>query len=141
VLRKVDLGVLVFFAGLFVLVAGVRGAGILDALGRVFAGLGADTPVGLTGITAVLSNLVSNVPAVVLLLPSVHDAGGLLLLAAASTLAGNATLLGAAANVIVAESARARGETFDVARFVAYGLPITVATLALAAWMVPRLAS
>lgn len=139
VLRKVDLGVLAFFVGLFVLVAGVRGSGLLDAM---YAANPVDvaSTAGFVGLTAVLSNLVSNVPAVLLLLPAAEGTSRLLLLAAVSTLAGNATLLGAAANVIVAESARARGAAFDVGRFVLYGLPLTVATLAIAAWIVPRLA-
>ena len=126
VARGVDVGVLVFFVGLFVLVEGVRGS-VGAAAGYV------GTSGGLVVATAVLSNLVSNVPAVLLLLPLV-GAGSAVLLAVSSTFAGNATFLGSAATVIVAETARARGAEFDVARFTLVGLPLAVATLALA-WL------
>jgi Na+/H+ antiporter NhaD/arsenite permease-like protein len=87
------------------------------------------------GLSALLSNLVSNVPAVLLLAPVVEGAADpalWLALAASSTLAGNATLVGAAANVIVAETARALGAEFSVRRFMAAGLPTALLTLGLA---------
>lgn len=139
VLKRVDLGVLVFFAGLFVLVAGVRSSGLLAVLYGVLP-FDVASVTGLTVVTTVLSNLVSNVPAVLLLLPAAEGLATLLLLAAVSTLAGNATFLGAAANVIVAESARKEGARFEVARFVLYGLPLALVTILLAAWLVPLLA-
>lgn len=134
--RRVNWGVLVFFVGLFVLLAGVRESGLLAAFLAALAFAPLETPVGLGLAVALLSNLVSNVPAVLLLAPLAHGPDAWLALAAASTLAGNATLLGAAANVIVAEQARAHGSEFDVWRFVAYGLPVTLVTLAIAlAWL------
>lgn len=136
--RRVNWGVLLFFVGLFVLLAGVRGSGLLAAFLSAAASVRIETPVGLAIAAAVLSNVVSNVPAVLLLAPAVHGEGAWLMLAAASTLAGNATLLGAAANVIVAEQARAHGAEFDVVRFVLYGAPVTIATLAIAIlWLAP----
>ncbi|HWH08961.1 MAG TPA: SLC13 family permease, partial [Candidatus Thermoplasmatota archaeon] len=126
VARGVDAGVLVFFVGLFVLVEGVRGS-----VAGASAYVGSSG--GLVLATAVLSNLVSNVPAVLLLLPLV-GAGTAVLLAVSSTFAGNATFLGSAATVIVAETARSRGAEFDVARFTLIGLPLAAATLALA-WL------
>lgn len=129
VARGVDAGVLVFFVGLFVLVEGVRGSGIMDEAARYVGGSG-----GLVVVTATLSNLVSNVPAVLLLLPIV-PASAAVLLAVSSTFAGNATFLGSAATVIVAETARARGAEFSVARFTLVGLPLAAVTLALA-WLV-----
>ncbi|MHB8606272.1 MAG: ArsB/NhaD family transporter [Thermoplasmatota archaeon] len=130
--RRVNVGILVFFVGLFVLIAGVRDAGLLDALYRAIgpAALASTAPFVL--LTAALSNVVSNVPAVLLLAPAVHSARMWLALAAASTLAGNATVLGAAANVIVAEQARPLGAELDAWRFAKYGLVVTVATLATA---------
>lgn len=133
--RRVDWGILVFFAGLFILMAGVRASGLLDLMYEAFSFASLSTVGGLTMTAAVLSNLVSNVPAVVLMLPALHTAGSddlWLALAAASTLAGNATLLGAAANIIVAEVARGEGAEFDVWRFVRFGLPVTLLTLLLA---------
>lgn len=133
VLRRVDFTVLLLFVGLFVVLAGVEASGIAAT---ITSGLGGEVqPLRLAAITALLSNLVSNVPAVILLSPHVAAAGASsdwLLLAAASTLAGNATILGAAANIIVAESARAFGEEFDVKRFALLGMPLTTVTLAAA---------
>ncbi|MGQ0536148.1 MAG: SLC13 family permease [Methanobacteriota archaeon] len=135
ILRRVDYGVLVFFVGLFVLIRGASEAGLLRALEPYFL------PPGEVGIAAVavwasvLSNLVSNVPAVILLSSTVGATGAeplWLVLAAASTLAGNATFLGSAATVIVAETARAHGAEFDVWKFTKVGLPIAVVTVALA---------
>jgi len=136
IVRNIDFGILVFFAGLFVLMAGVRESGLLALLYEGLAFIPFATVGGLTVASAVLSNLVSNVPAVVLLLPALHEAARpdlWLALAAASTLAGNATLLGAAANVIVAETAKGQGAEFDVWRFMKFGFPLTVITL-LVSW-------
>jgi Na+/H+ antiporter NhaD/arsenite permease-like protein len=133
----------VFFIGLFVLLGGIRESGLLAQFLATVRPVGLGEPLGFSVATAVLSNLVSNVPAVILLAPLATAPNQWFTLAAVSTLAGNATLLGAAANVIVAEEARARGSAFEVGRFVAFGLPLTVVTLALsvalasAAWPVP----
>lgn len=131
VARGVDPGILVFFVGLFVLLETVRGAGVLDLVADALARGGSGA---FVLATAVLSNLVSNVPAVLLLLPTVTSDQQALLLAAASTYAGNATFLGSAATVIVAETARAHGEDFSVLRFTLLGLPLSCLTLLLA-WL------
>lgn len=132
VARRVDVGILAFFVGLFVLLEVVRASGALDATSDALARGGSGA---FVVATAVLSNVVSNVPAVLLLLPTVTSDPQALLLAAASTLAGNATFLGSAATVIVAESARHERADFSVLRFTLVGFPLSVATLALAWWM------
>ena len=88
-------------------------------------------------MTAVLSNLVSNVPAVLLLKPFV---GGLpdpatawLVIAMASTLAGNFTVLGSIANLIVVEKAARRGVAIGFWDYFRVGAPLTVLTIALGA--------
>ncbi|HNX18948.1 MAG TPA: anion transporter, partial [Acidobacteriota bacterium] len=86
------------------------------------------------------SNLVSNVPAVMLFRPLVPGfpcpERSWLLLAMASTFAGNLTLLGSVANLIVAESARARGVRLGFVEYLKAGVPITVVTTALGAlWL------
>src|SRR5581483_9621483 len=124
--RGVDLGILAFFVGLFALLEAVKQAGALDVLGSILARGGSGA---FVIATALLSNVVSNVPAVLLLNPIVKDAGQALLLAMASTLAGNLTFLGSAATVIVAETARTRGEDFDIGRFTLLGLGIGTLTL------------
>jgi Na+/H+ antiporter NhaD/arsenite permease-like protein len=111
VYREVDWNLLVLFTGLFVVVAGVERAGLGTDLFRAAHALGLYRPAVLTAVVAVLSNLVSNVPAVLLFKPIVATFGeparAWLLLAMASTLAGNLTLLGSVANLIVVEAARA----------------------------------
>ena len=136
---EVDWGVLVFFVGLFLIVGGAQNAGLTNYLFQIADRLNMQNPGVLTLVTAALSNLVSNVPAVMLLKPlaaGFHDARtGWLLLAMASTLAGNLTITGSVANLIVVE--RARGEMrigfWDYSRV---GIPVTLATLAIGwAWL------
>jgi Na+/H+ antiporter NhaD/arsenite permease-like protein len=129
--RGVDVGILVFFVGLFVLLAAVETTGVTRLVAGALARSGSG---GFVATTAVLSNVVSNVPAVFLLLPSVGSTAQALLLGVASTFAGNLTFFGSAATVIVAETARARGEEFDAGRFTAVGLVVGTLTLLLA-WL------
>ena len=126
--RKVDGGILVFFVGLFVLLEVVRASGFMERLADALAASGS---AGFVVATAILSNVVSNVPAVLLLLPTVTSDQQALLLAAASTFAGNATFLGSAATVIVAEAARREGADFSVLAFTLVGLPVAAMTLGL----------
>ncbi|MEM0449873.1 MAG: ArsB/NhaD family transporter, partial [Methanomassiliicoccales archaeon] len=135
ILAGVDWTLLLFFVGLFIVLEGVSVSGLLEEMMTVFQSAvdGGLTQVpGLTLFTALLSNLISNVPAVILLSPFVSTLGDNSLwiaLAASSTLAGNATILGAAANVIVAESGERLGADLPFWKFVKAGLPITIATL------------
>lgn len=133
VFREIDWSLLVFFAALFVVTGALQENGISD---RLFAkarpllngGLG-----GFCGLAVVLSNLVSNVPAVMLFRPVMPHLAEpetrWLALAAATTLAGNLTLLGSVANLIVAEIARARGVRLGFFAYLRAGLPITAFTL------------
>jgi Na+/H+ antiporter NhaD/arsenite permease-like protein len=87
----------------------------------------------LTAVAVVLSNLVSNVPAVMLFRPFIPGFSdpqqAWVTLAMATTLAGNLTLLGSVANLIVAESARSRGVHLSFMEYLKSGAPITVATI------------
>ncbi|MEH1924856.1 anion transporter [Nostoc sp.] len=129
VLNKVDWDLMVMFSGLFVVTAGVEKLGILN----LFSGL-VYNPLSILGITALLSNLVSNVPAVLLLQHLIPhpDTKTWLLLAAGSTLAGNLTLLGSVANLIVAEAVAKLGYQLSFWEHLRFGLPLTVVTLILA---------
>jgi Na+/H+ antiporter NhaD/arsenite permease-like protein len=90
----------------------------------------------LFGVTVVLSNLVSNVPATMLLLPFASHPFAGPVLALASTLAGNLFIVGSIANVIVVEQAQRFSIRISWIDHVRVGLPITAATLALAAgWL------
>ena len=97
------------------------------------SGIDLDRPAWLFGATVLLSNLVSNVPAVMLLLPVARDPIDAPLLALASTLAGNLVLVGSIANLIVAEAAKRHGIAFEWRRHARTGIPVTLATLAIAA--------
>ncbi len=134
---KVDWTIVVFFVGLFVLLQGVVVSGLstqIEAGFTVASGGRTGGVVWLSGLSAVLSNLISNVPAVLLLGQVVHAGQNQLwlALAASSTLAGNATILGAACNVIVVQIAARDGVEVSMKAFVKAGLPVTLATLALA---------
>jgi Na+/H+ antiporter NhaD/arsenite permease-like protein len=137
ILHGVDWTLLLFFIGLFIVLKGVETSGLLQEMEDAFQSLsngGLSTIAGLSFFTAILSNLISNVPAVMLLAPYVESVGETslwLALAASSTLAGNATILGAAANVIVAENGEKLGVNMPFWRFLKAGLPITIITLIL----------
>lgn len=129
IFQKIDWDLLVMFSGLFIITAGVQKLGILN----LFSGL-VNTPISILGVTALLSNLVSNVPAVLLLhhLIPHPDTRTWLLLAAASTLAGNLTLLGSVANLIVAEAVAKLGYQLTFWEHLRFGLPLTALTLVVA---------
>jgi Na+/H+ antiporter NhaD/arsenite permease-like protein len=138
ILGLVDWHLLVLFAGLFMVNRALQASGLLA--GAVEAatrhGVHLADPAWLFGVTAVLANLVSNVPAVMLLLPTaVHPQAGAVL-ALASTLAGNLLVVGSIANIIVVESAGRQGLRIGWRDHARIGVPVTVATLALAAaWL------
>lgn len=137
---QVDWGLLVFFLGLFIIVGGADRAGLTESLLRPFTRWDLHRlPIFVTA-TAALSNVVSNVPAVMLLrnlvpgFPDPHD--GWLALAMAATLAGNLTITGSIANIIVVERAAAEGVRISFREYVRVGIPITLATLVLgSAWL------
>ena len=126
ILEQVDWNLLVMFSGLFILTQDTQKLGFLV----FFTGL-VHTPEGLLAGSVVLSNLISNVPAVLLLQPLIPhgDTQAWLLLAAASTLAGNLTLLGSVANLIVAEAVAKGGHRLTFWEHLRFGLPLTVVTL------------
>jgi Na+/H+ antiporter NhaD/arsenite permease-like protein len=138
-LEKVDWQLLVFFAGLFVVVGGLARTGALDdafaAVAPVVARGDAAGDAAFVGLTVIASNVVSNVPFVMVAVdwvPQMPDpTWGWILLAFASTLAGNLTLFGSVANIIVMESAGPRG-AIGFRRFLVYGLPITLVSLVVA---------
>ncbi|MEM3852285.1 MAG: SLC13 family permease [Methanomassiliicoccales archaeon] len=136
-IARVDWGIIIFFLGLFILIGGLQSSGLLTHIIDVLT-LGNKgsiaTSGGLTVVTAVLSNLVSNVPAVLLLSPFVKLQAARTLwltLAASSTFAGNATIIGAAANVIVARSAAKDGVDIRLSQFMKIGMPVTIVSLLL----------
>ncbi len=138
ILGLVDWQLLVLFSGLFivnhVLAASGMLAGIMSALRS--AGINIHNPGWLFAVTVFLSNLVSNVPATMLLLPAaVHPMAGPIL-ALASTLAGNLFIVGSIANIIVIEQARSLDIRIRWSDHARIGIPVTLISLAFAAaWL------
>lgn len=134
VFREIDWGLLVFFAGLFVVTGALEMTGLSNRLFAAMLPVAEGGIPALTGVATVLSNLISNVPAVLLFRPFVphftDPQQTWLTLAMATTLAGNLTLLGSVANLIVAETASRRGVHLSFKEYLKAGLPITLLTLA-----------
>ncbi len=132
--REIDWPLLIMFAGLFIVVAGLEKTVIRPHLPLLIGSLRLDDMAWLGVVTAVLSNIVSNVPAVLVLKPFVtelHDPQrAWLVVAMAATFAGNFTLVGSVANLIVAQRAKARGVEVDFRSYFLIGAPLTVITIA-----------
>lgn len=140
VFHEVDWSLLVFFAALFVVAGAIRHTGLMPLLEAAAGPVLAHGTGPLTVAGAVLSNLVSNVPAVLLFRPLMAHAPdpqlAWLTLAMATTFAGNLTLLGSVANLIVAETAKRHDVRLGFMEYLRAGLPITLASLVLgAAWL------
>lgn len=137
-LALVDWHLLVLFAGLFVVNEALQTSGLLAAGMNALRAAGVDLghPAWLFVVTAVLSNVVSNVPAVMLLLPAAtHELAGPIL-ALSSTLAGNLFIVGSIANIIVVDQAERLGVRITWRQHARLGVPVSVATLLIAAgWL------
>jgi Na+/H+ antiporter NhaD/arsenite permease-like protein len=134
-LGLVDWQLLILFIGLFVVNHALAHTGVTaEAIGALAAsGYPLTDPWHLFGATFLLSNLVSNVPAVMLLLPAATEPFSGPMLALVSTLAGNLLIVGSIANIIVVDAAARRGIVIDWRRHARAGIPVTLATLALTA--------
>ena len=136
--REIDWSLLAMFIGLFIVIAGVEktplAADFFAAAGRFHL----ERTAPMAAFAALLSNLVSNVPAVLVFrgfvahLPGARHAW--LTLAMASTLAGNLTVLGSVANLIVVERAR-REAPISFGEYAKAGVPLTILTLAVGVWL------
>jgi Na+/H+ antiporter NhaD/arsenite permease-like protein len=128
----VDWSLLMLFLGLFLIIGGAQQAGITNELLGSAERLNLHNSILFTVVVTLLSNVVSNVPAVMLLkglIPQFHDPQtAWLMLAMSSTLAGNLTITGSVANIIVVEKARAEAHIGFV-QYMKIGVPVTVATM------------
>jgi len=135
IIREVDWVLLLFFAGLFIVIEGAHAAGVLDVFIEtvVFAPNWAGIA-SISAVSTVVSQLVSNVPLTMLLLPVLKNIPGDTLwiaLAAGSTLGGNLTIIGAVANIIVVEGAAREGIHIGFLEFLKVGAVVTVVTVGL----------
>ena len=135
VYAEIDWTLLLMFAGLFIVVAGldksVLSPGVIAAVSRLHL----DNVPTLSGITALLSNIVSNVPAVLVLKPFIgqlqNQQQAWLTVAMASTLAGNFAILGSVANLIVVQRARTQNVEIGFWEYFKVGAPLTVLTISI----------
>ena len=138
VYSQIDWDLLMLFIGLFIVIAGVERAGVARELFVLLEPIGLHTVAGLSIVSAIISNVISNVPAVMLiarLVPTLpHPETAWLTLAMSSTLAGNLTLLGSIANLIVLEGARRRQVEITFWQYFRVGFPVTALTLAFGIW-------
>ncbi len=134
-LEKVDWDLLILFVGLFIVNGAFAKAGLSTQLVVWLRGMGIDLhdPNVLFAVTAALSDIISNVPTVMLLLPFAGDnplSGPLMALA--SGLASNLIIIGSLANIIVVDAAGAKGFKISFWSFAKVGLPVSALTLAIA---------
>lgn len=141
ILGLVDWHLITLFCALFIVVHGISQG---DLPGRLMAylregGVHLDNPLVLSGISAFLSNIFSNVPAVMLLIQFLDPGDHRLwyALAVSSTFAGNFILLGSIANLIVVEQAAAEGVLISFKEHARTGIPVTLCSLLiLLGWIV-----
>jgi Na+/H+ antiporter NhaD/arsenite permease-like protein len=137
-LERVEWSLLLFFGALFVVMRGLEHSGAValinrEALGVVSTGGSWASALATSGVMVVLSNLISNVPAVLLwrtVVPQLpHPEAVWLVMAMAATFAGNLLLIGSMANLIVAERAESRGVRMGYWEYARAGVPVTLLTV------------
>ena len=148
VLREVEWPTLLFFVGLFVLVGGLEVTGFIDKIAELLTGVAG----GATATTAfivvwgsgIASGIVDNIPFTATMIPVIHDLAETEGLSEAETkplwwalalgadFGGNLTLIGASANVVVAGMSERAGQRISFLKFLAYGIPVTLLSLAIA---------
>jgi Na+/H+ antiporter NhaD/arsenite permease-like protein len=135
IIREVDWVLLLFFAGLFVVIGGAHRAGVLDVfIERVTVAPNLSGIASISIVSTLVSQIVSNVPLTMLLLPMLKSVPGDVLwiaLASGSTLGGNLTIIGAVANIIVVEGASRDGVHVGFLEFLKVGAVVTTVTVGL----------
>jgi Na+/H+ antiporter NhaD/arsenite permease-like protein len=155
VLRDIEWPTLLFFIGLFVLVGGLEVTGfiggIAELLTNVAGGTSAATAIIVIWGSGIASGIVDNIPFTATMIPVIQDLAKAENLSEAETqplwwalalgadFGGNLTLIGASANVVVAGMSERAGEKISFLKFMAYGIPVTLVSLAIAtAYVVVR---
>jgi len=143
IFNTVEWPTLFFFIGLFILVGAVVKAGIISDLATaVLASTGGRTDLAALAVlwmSGFISAIVDNIPYTVTMVPLIQELGHnvdreplIWALALGANLGGNATVVGASANVVVASMSEARGHPITFAHYLRYGVPATLATMAVA---------
>ncbi|MFN3871975.1 MAG: SLC13 family permease, partial [Ignavibacterium sp.] len=127
---ELDWSLLIFFSGLFIVTDLLNQILIAPNFNGNIEFITENPLIDLSVISLILSNLISNVPAVLVLSPIVKQLENpeiyWLALAMSSTFAGNLTLLGSVANLIVAESSKRHGVNLSFSEYLKSGIPITI---------------
>jgi Na+/H+ antiporter NhaD/arsenite permease-like protein len=146
-LREVEWPTLLFFVGLFVLVGGLEVTGFIGRIADLLIGIGASpafTAMLVMWGSAIASGIVDNIPFTATMIPVIQElalSDGLpesevrplwWALAIGADFGGNFTLIGASANVVVAGMSERAGKKISFLRFMAYGIPVTLISLAVA---------
>jgi Na+/H+ antiporter NhaD/arsenite permease-like protein len=144
VLREVEWPTLFFFVGLFMLVEGVVHVGIIDAMATGLFDLTAGDPtvttLGLLWLSGIASAIIDNIPYTATMIPVVQGLGSAGLpieplwwsLALGACLGGNATIIGASANVVVANLSGRSGHPITFRGFLPYGVVVVIESLVIA---------
>jgi len=143
ILKTVEWPTLFFFVGLFIVVGGVVKTGIIGDLAHaVLAFTGGRTDVAalvVLWMSGIISAIVDNIPYTITMVPLIQELGQTVnvepliwALALGANLGGNATVVGASANVVVASMAEARGYPITFVSYLRYGVPATLATMVVA---------
>ena len=148
VLRDVEWPTLLFFVGLFVLVGGLEVTGFVGSIAEALTGFGGGgsvtTAVVVIWGSGLASGIVDNIPFTATMIPVIKDLAEAenlsraqveplwWSLALGADFGGNLTLIGASANVVVAGMSERAGQRISFLKFMLYGIPVTVASLAVA---------
>jgi len=143
-LERIEWGVLIFFAALFIMVGGLEATGVLESLARLIEGAAGMPPV-LFGVLVIwvvagLSAVVDNVPITIALIPVIHELGaaGVVIgplwwaLAFGAGFGGNGTIIGSTANIVVATLSEKTRTPITSKLWNKCGLPVMLATCAVA---------
>lgn len=140
-LKRVEWSVLIFFAGLFVMVGGLEGAGVFDLVADALEGAGDISPVllglGIIWAVGLIGAAIDNVPITMAAIPIVAglEATGVDIqplwwaLVFGAGLGGNATVIAASANVVVVSISEQSGSPISARQWMKYGVPVTLLTL------------
>lgn len=139
VIKNIDWVLILFFSTLFIVVRGIEKTGFIQHIINAYSITSDLHGIGVIhGISFVLSQAVSNVPYTILMIPIMKNAGSDIIwlsLASASTIAGNATIFGAMANLIVIESAKKQDVNISFFEFLKAGMTVTILTLLLSVFL------